>query len=118
MPDSTNDNKSTWFTLGVATEIDQFWFSCEKKISEEDQKPLFEDFKAAYPGIPDFLGHVEGWTASRINKVTCEDFAKYIAQPPNGEEILDRGQDWPVGDPDPCNSWERENNHGFWFKHL
>jgi hypothetical protein len=64
------------------------------------------------------LDHAKSWTAREIDKVTCEDFATYIAQPPNGEEITGRGQNWPVGDPDPCQSWERNQYNWFWFKHL
>jgi len=118
VPDSTNDNKLTWFTLGATEEIDDVWDDCSKGVEKKFPTPDIESFRKVYPGIPASVDHVESWVVSGIDKVTCQDFATYIAKPPNGEEILDRGQNWPVDDADPCEYWERYRSNLFWFKHL
>jgi hypothetical protein len=118
LPDSSNGNKQTWFTLGMAEEIDMEEYTCETDVDEKYPKPDLAFFRRAYPGIPASVDQAESWVVSRIDRVTCEDFAEYIAKPPNGAEILGRGQNWPVGDADPCQYWERSYSNPFWFKHL
>jgi hypothetical protein len=117
VPDPTNDNKLTWFTLGVAIETNTRDY-CDRFDHKKVASPDLVAFRKSFPNLPLTLGKGERWEVSGIDKVTCEDFATRIAQPPNGEEILDRGQNWPVGDQDPCLSWERGEENLFWFKHL
>jgi hypothetical protein len=117
VPDPTNDNKPTWFTLGVAYELEKS-DSCDEKSYRRGATPDIQAFRRAYPDLPLAFNKGERWVASKIDDVTCEDFAKYIAQPPHGETITGRGQNWPAGDPDPCQSWTRNTSNLFWFKHL
>jgi hypothetical protein len=117
VPDPTNDNKLTWFTLGVTEEVKKS-DHCGERNHKWGETPDLVTFWNTFPDLPRAFGVGEQWEFRDITHVTCEDFATHIAQPPGGEKILDRGQNWPADDPDPCQSWDRNAPNSFWFKHL
>jgi hypothetical protein len=117
LPDSTNDNKLTWFTLGAAEKIDKEENNCEATEKTYTQ-PDVKSFRARFPEIPASVEQAKSWVVRGIDKVTCEDFGKYIAHPPKGEPILGWGPYWLYYDVDPCVYMDLKESNSFWFKHL
>lgn len=122
--DPTNGNKVTWFTVGQVIEIEKDGGTCGSySYIYSAAEPDIAAFRVTHPEVPEFLLNVHNWTHETIRDWTCEAFAQQIPVPPNGEEVLAGGQDWPAGDPDPCNYMTRTAHTEktvarFWFKHL
>jgi hypothetical protein len=122
--DPTNDNTLTWFTVGQVIEIDHDNSDCSAyTYISYGAEPDIAAYRVSHPEIPKFLQDIHDWTHEELKNWKCEEFAQKVVVPPNGEKALAGGQDWPAGDPDPCNHMERtvhttKTVARFWFKHL